>query len=73
MNFFTVSSTEQALTIDKLKNCGCEVIQVSNGLVVKTDKSLQDIQKEIGDAIARDLDKNDPDLSKDTKVFVGIE
>lgn len=73
MNFFTVSSTEQALTIDKLKNCGCEVIQVSNGLVVKTDKSLQDIQKEIGEAIARDLDKNDPDLSKDTKVFVGIE
>lgn len=73
MNFYTVSSTEQAITIDKLKNCGCEVIQVSNGLVVKTDKSLQDVQKEIGDAIARDLDKNDPDLSKDTKVFAGIE
>lgn len=73
MNFFTVSSPEQAITIDKLKNCGCEVIQVSSGLVVKTDKSLQDIQKEIGDATVGELDKNDPELSKDTKVFAGIE
>jgi len=73
MNFFTISTTEQALTIDKLKNCGCEVIQVSNGLVIKTDKSLNDIQSEIGDSIVKELDKTDPDLSKDTKVFAGIE
>lgn len=73
MNFFTVMTTEQAIAIDKLKNCGCEVIQISSGLVVKTSKSLSDIQKEVENATVTEVDKNDPELSKDTKVFMGLE
>lgn len=73
MNFFIVASTEQAITIDKLKNGGCEVIQVSNGLVVKTSKSMSDLQKELENATVQEVDRNDPELSKDAKVFMGIE
>ena len=73
MNFFTVTTTEQAMTIDKLKNCGCEVIQVSNGLIIKTQKGLNDIQQELSDSIVKELDRNDENLSKDAKVFAGIE
>ena len=73
MNFFTVSTPEQAITIDKLKNCGCEVIQVSNGLIVKTSKSMSEIQNELGNANVEKLDLTDPGLSKDAKVFAGIE
>ena len=47
MKVYTVNSSEQAITIDQLKNAGCEVIQVSNGLLCKTSKSLEDIQKEV--------------------------
>lgn len=73
MNIFTVNSTEQAITIDQLKNAGCEVIQVSNGLLCKTTKSLSDIQKEVSGAQVAELDRNNPDLSKDAKVFAGID
>ena len=72
MNIFTITSPEQAITIDKLKNGGCEVIQVSNGLLAKTSKSLTDLQKELENATVTELDRNDPNLSKDAKVFAGI-
>lgn len=72
MNIFTVATTDQAITIDKAKNCGCEVIQVSNGLIIKTSKSLSEIQKELTDATIAELDRNDPELSKDAKLFAGI-
>lgn len=73
MNFFTVETSEQVMTIDKLKNCGCEIIQVSNGLVVKTSMSFSEIQTELENATVKELDLNDPNLSKDTKLFVGID
>ncbi len=73
MNFFTVTTIEQAITIDKLKNCGCEVIQISSGLVIKTSKNLSEIQKEVENGTVLEVNRNDPDLSQDTKVFMGIE
>ena len=72
MNIFTINSPEQAITIDKLKNCGCDVIQVSSGLLCKTSKSMDELKSELAGATIAELDRSDPDLSKDAKIFAGI-
>ncbi len=69
---YQVNSPEQAVLIDKIKNSGCEVIQVSNGLLVKTSKSLSELQSILEGAIIKELDPNDLNLSKDAKVLAGI-
>lgn len=73
VNIYIVNGAEQALIIDKMKNCGCEVIQVSNGLLVKTSKSLMDLQGILDGAIVKHFDSSDPNLSKDAKVFAGVK
>lgn len=73
MNVYIVNSPEQAITMDKAKNAGCEVIQVSNGVLVKTSKSASELQSVLEGAIIKSIDLNDPNLSKDAKVFAGIE
>lgn len=74
---FGLSSGSQAQIIDLLKNGGSEVIQLSSGLLTRSEKNLSELQKElsvVSDQISiSELDPSDPDLSKDAKVFAGLE
>ncbi len=79
MNYYTIKygPTDQALIIDKLRNAGFELIQVSNGLVTKAQADLSELRKTLREiselATVEALDPKDPTLSKDARKFVGIE
>ncbi len=86
MNVFSIkfgldASSEQAMIIDKLKNAGFDVIQISSGLLAKSDKTLKVLNDELSSLSQKlaisELDLNtaalDPELSKDGKLFAGIE
>ena len=69
---FGLNSAEQNQIIDKMKNAGYEVIQVSDGLLVKTDLDLTKLKSELEGLNVSELDLSDPNLSKDAKVFAQI-
>jgi hypothetical protein len=66
------ASGDQASMMDKIKNAGGEVIQVSDGLVVKSDMDLAQLQSLLEEGSVSQIDYKSPELSQDTKVFLGI-
>ena len=84
MNSFTIkfNSTEvnQQQIIDRLRSCGYDVIQVSDGLVAKVDgatSSVPEVLGELASGVSVELvDPNliatDPSFSKDARQFVGV-
>lgn len=70
------SSGDQALTLDKLKTQGAEVIQTSDGLLVKSDQSLSGLENIIGSGTVTIFDskkaQEDPQTPKDVRVFAGL-
>lgn len=81
MKYFSIgfgASGEQQNVTDKLKSAGFEAIQISSGLLVKTPDETNDIKK-ILDPIPTGITispidqksvLNDPEFSKDAKLFV---
>lgn len=53
MNYFGIKlgldGGDQAKMIDVLRSSGCETIQVSDGLAIKTDKSSQEVSEILGE------------------------
>lgn len=74
------SSADQVMIMDKIKSVGHEVIQISSGLLIKSEKDLSRIKEELSPALDQasitELDiqsaSKDSDLSKDARIFAGI-
>lgn len=70
-HYLIISSTGQAVIMDKLKSSGIDVIQSSSGLVCKTIAKLAELKELVGaEASQIHLLDSTSDLSPDIKKFI---
>ena len=77
MNFYRIrfgatGSASQSQVMDKIKSSGAEVIQISDGLVAKSEDSLESLLSDFSQEITIETaDPKDETLSKDAQLFMG--
>lgn len=66
MNYFGIKlgldGGDQAKIIDSLKSSGCETIQVSDGLAVRTTQSEKQIRESLKDIFKGQIEPLDPEI-----------
>ena len=72
IRFGATGSANQSQMMDKIKSSGGDVIQISDGLVAKSDGALKEILAEFAEEMSvEEVDPKDETLSKDAQLFIG--